>query len=139
MSQSSPSSIFSRDSGETCYVTCFVSWTKYLFKRVRLNYATTHHYPPPAKICPPPPTTTHKMDHHLAKAMYIHIQTVSFFCENTTVLYVTGILCDKVLISSFFKFKIILHFTIFKTLHFKILRLQDLFLFVFIHKIIMLI
>ena len=95
---------------------------------VRLNYATTHHHPPPttisqniftithhhpppAKIHPPPPTTTQKMDYHPAKAkIYWYIApfdivlTVSFSLKYN--ISMMKILFDKVLISSFFKFKI---------------------------------
>ena len=107
----------------------------FIWKWVRLNYATTHHHPPSAKIYsppstithhqpkyihhhpplatihPPPPTTTQKMDYHPAKAkIYSYIApfdivlTVSFSSKCN--ISVMEILCDKVLISSFFKFKI---------------------------------
>ena len=72
---------------------------------------TTHHHPPPAKMHLPPTTTTHKMDYHPAKAkIYSYVApfdivlTVSFSLKcNVSVM---EILCDKVLVSSFFKFKI---------------------------------
>ena len=77
-----------------------------------------HHHPPSAKIYPPlatihppPPTTTQKMDCHPAKAKMNSniapldiVLTVSFSLECN--ISVIEILCDKVLISSFFKFKI---------------------------------
>ena len=70
---------------------------------------TTHHHPPPAKIYSPLPTTTQKMDHNQAKAK-IYSYITSFwqllFLRNTIFLYVTEILCAKVLISLFFKFKV---------------------------------
>ena len=66
-----------------------------------------HHPPPP----PPPPTFTKKMDYHPAKAkIYSHIApfdivlTVSFSSKCN--ISVMEILCDKVLISLFFKFKV---------------------------------
>ena len=71
----------------------------------------THHYPRPATIHPPLSTTIQKMDYHPAKAKtYSYIAsfgivlTVSFSSECN--ISVMEILCDKVLISSFFKFKI---------------------------------
>ena len=81
---------------------------------------TTHHHPPPpmtihqqpplATIYPPPSTTTQKMDHHWAKAKIYSCITSFWHCFNSFVFfkmrYVTEILCDKVLIRSFFKFKI---------------------------------
>ena len=88
-------------------------------KRVRLNYATTyHHRPPPTTMhyqpkYPPPPTTTQSMDHHPVKAnVYPYITSFwprfshFFSFENTIVVYLMEILCNKVLMSSFFKFKI---------------------------------
>ena len=102
---------------------------------------TTHHHPPPAKIYSPLPTTTQKMDHNPAKAK-IYSYITSFwqlpFLRNTIFLYVTEILCAKVLISLFFKFKVSTTFYDFQNLYFRSLRLQDLFLFVFIYKIVML-
>ena len=72
---------------------------------------TTHHHPPAAKIHLPPPTTTQKMDYHPAKAkIYSYIApfdivlTVSFSSKCN--ISVMEILCDKVLISLFFKFKV---------------------------------
>ena len=91
---------------------------------------TTHHDPPPAKIYPPPHTTSQKyIDHHLSlpkkwtttpqKRKYIHILppfdialTVSF-SSKCNILCVTEILCDKVLISLFFKFQISTTFSTF--------------------------
>ena len=76
------------------------------------NMFTTIHPPPTtSQIYPPPPTTTQKMDYHPAKAkIYSYIApfdivlTVSFSSKCN--ISVMEILCDKVLISSFFKFKI---------------------------------
>ena len=86
-----------------------------------------YHHPPPAKIYPPPPTTTHhqtkyihhhpppptttqKEDHHPAKGKIYSNITSFWHCFNSffffEIRYTTEILCDKVLISSFFKFKI---------------------------------
>ena len=70
---------------------------------------TTHHHPLPTKIYPPLTSTTQKMDHRPAKAkIYSKIASFwhFFFLQNTIFLYVTEILWDNVLISSFFKFKI---------------------------------
>ena len=79
-------------------------------------FTTIHHHPPQAKIYPPPsttipPNTTQKMGYHPAKAkIYSYIApfdivlTVSFSSKCN--ISVMEILCDKVLISSFFKFKI---------------------------------
>ena len=70
---------------------------------------TTHHHPLPTKIYPPLTSTTQKMDHRPAKVkIYSKIASFwhFFFLQNTIFLYVTKILWDNVLISSFFKFKI---------------------------------
>ena len=103
------------------YVQLYIC-TRYI--RIRLNYATPHHPPPPTTSQnisttthhnppppPPPPTFTKKMDYHPAKAkIYSHIApfdivlTVSFSSKCN--ISVMEILCDKVLISLFFKFKV---------------------------------
>ena len=76
---------------------------------VRLNYATSHHHPPAPSTSQNISTSTH---HHpkngppLIKSQCISTYnllltlflTVSFFFENTIVLYKTEILCDKVVI-----------------------------------------
>ena len=72
-----------------------------------------HYHPPRARIYPPPPTTSQKMDHHPAKAKiyscitsFWHCFNSFFFYRNAILLSVKEILCDKALISSFFKFQI---------------------------------
>ena len=83
---------------------------------------TTHYHPPPAKICPPPLTTSQnistttqhfkKMDHHPAKVKIYSYITCSWHCFNSffsskcNIAFREGVLCDNVLISSFFKFQI---------------------------------
>ena len=71
-----------------------------------------HHQPPPAKIYPPPPPLPEKWTTIQQKPKYIHIKptfdivlTVSF-SSKCSILSVTEILWNKVLISSFFKFPI---------------------------------
>ena len=93
----------------------------------------THHYPRPATIHPPLSTTIQKMDYHPAKAKtYSYIAsfgivlTVSFSSKCN--ISVMEILCDKVLISSFFRFKISTTFYVFKifwSLYFNSLRLLN--------------
>ena len=123
-------------------------------QQVRLNYATTHQRPPPAKIYPSPPTTHHQpkyIRHHppqskngpppsqnqcisIYNLLLRLFLTVYFSFKNTIVLYVT--LCNKVLISSFFKFKISTTFYICKII-LKAFNVK-IFIFVcFIHKRVM--
>ena len=107
---------------------------------------TTHYHPPPAKIYPPPPTTTHHQPQYIhhhppppkkwtttqQKPKYSNIApfdivlTVSFSSKCN--ISVMEILCDKVLISSFFRFKISTTFYVFKifwSLYFNSLRLLN--------------
>ena len=70
---------------------------------------TIHHHPPPAKIYPLLPTISQKMNRHPVK-IYSYITSFRH-CFNRVFFFaiflsVMEILCDKVLISSFFKFQI---------------------------------
>ena len=109
------------------------NWLKQLMGQTKLWHhppapTTIHQHPPPAKICPPPPTTTHhhpppakiypplptisqKMNRHPAKAKIYSYITSFRHCFNRSFFFaiflsVMEILCDQVLISSFFKFQI---------------------------------
>ena len=103
----------------------------------------THHQPSPAKICPPPPTTIHhqpkyihhhppptkiylplptisqKMDRYPTKSkIYSYITSLDIvltvlFSSKCNIPFRVEILCDKVLISIFFKFQISTTFSTF--------------------------
>ena len=123
------------------FITFDWNWVRLIYATTHHQPKYVHHHPPPAKICPPPPTTTHhqpkyihhqpkyihhylpfpkKMDRHPAKAkIYSYITSFRhcfnsyFFIRNAIFLSVTENLCDKVLISSFFKFQISTTFSTF--------------------------
>ena len=61
-----------------------------------------HHYPPLPENRPPPRKSQNVFIHDLLLTLFEQF----LFLRNATFLYVTEVLCDKVLISSFFKFKI---------------------------------
>ena len=108
------------------------------------NISTTHQQPK----YPPPPTTTPKMDHHLAKAKIYSYITSFGHCFNSSFFYKIRysftwrrFYVIKFWSIRFWNSKLLQHFTIFKifyNLYFKSLRLQDLFLFVFINVIVIL-
>ena len=98
------------------------------FERFRLNYATIYHHPSPLTSIQNISTTTHHhlpslstsqnisttTHHHLqneppistSRNIFIYNLLLSFFFfENTIVLYVMEILCDKVMITLCFKLK----------------------------------
>ena len=80
---------------------------------------TTHHHLPPAKVYPPPSINSY---HYQKNGPLLRKYITSFrSCFNSFFFFEVRqsfkwrrVLCDKVLISSFFKFKLLLHFTMFK-------------------------
>ena len=89
-------------------------------KRVRLNYVTTYHHPPPSSTThqepiyihhhSPPPKKKQPPSKSQNISIYNPYMTIAFnsffFLRKCDSPLRAEILCDKVLISSFFKFKL---------------------------------